>query len=854
MLGLLVSLALTGQTGSLPPAFLDSPDKVTLWLPEPMTREAASEGFSLSVEGAPISVTAVEPVGGPWRPTRPERPGRVVLPGSFQDELGGSEWDPNGESTEMTEVREGVFELIVTLPKGRFEYKIAVGGGWGENYGSGFIRDGSNLAIVVPEDQTRVRFLADFKAKTIRNSLEHPSEVSAPPPGGSKPMVPSGPEQFSAFRLTLAKPLDASAVTKRITLSRPGMPTRKVEPREFLDQEAFRYKGGDLGAVWSPSGTTFKVWSPTTTSAQVLLYKTATGGQPKSVPMTRGPQGVWQARVPGNLHGTFYRFRFERHGTIREAADINGRAASADLKRTMVANLSAANPPGWPSRPMVRHGDMTDSVIYELHVRDFTAQAESRVRPEWRGKYSGLAQRGLKSPSGNPIGIDYLRSLGVTDLHLLPIQSFEFTGYSWGYATTLFNVPEESYAVNPNNPLGVVREVKQMVQSVHQSGMRVVMDVVYNHTWPPEGQGSHFEMTVPHFYFRTNERGQNLNESGVGNAVADERWMVRKYVKDSLVYWAQEYKIDGFRFDLLGMHKPESVAEWVKAIRAVDPDSVIYGEPWTGGGPTHFGKNAQRGVGIAVFNDRFRGFFRGDNRSPQPGFMQGAQWDRNEADLAIRGYVGPAGHPRAFAEKPSETINYVSAHDDLTLWDKISLSMPEADERRKTGAVRIGLAATLLSQGVPFIEGGVEIGRTKGGDPNSYASGDKVNQFDWARAEQYRALADYTRQLISIRRRHPVFRLRTQDQIKRVISTWPIDKAEGMPVFELQGSLVGDSWDRVLLIFNNNAASRGIDLPEGTWQVAVEGSRAKDGFLRKTMGRVTVAPNSVSLLWQEKGG
>lgn len=854
MFGLLVSLVFAGQSDSLPPAFLDGPDKVTVWLPQPMAIQQASRGFTLHVDGAQISVKLVEPVGGPWKPTRPERPGRVVLPGSFQDELGGSEWDPNGEVSEMTEVKEGIFELVVTLPKGSYEYKIAVGGGWGENYGAGFVRDGSNFAILVPENNTRVRFIADFKTKTILNSLQHPSQVPAPPPGKPAPLVEQGDAKFSAFALTLSKPLAASAATKNITLSGPGTPERKVEPRDFLDQEAFRYKGGDLGAMWSPGATTFKVWSPTSNSVQVLLFKTASGGQARSIPMTRGPQGVWQAKAPGNLHGTFYRFRFERHGKFREAADIYGRAASADLKRTMVANLSAANPSGWPSRPMLSHADMTDAVLYELHVRDFTAQTESRVRPEWRGKYSGLAQRGLKSPNGKPLGLDYLKSLGVTDLHLLPIQSFEFTGYTWGYATTLFNVPEESYSTNPNNPLGVVREVKQMIQSVHQSGMRVVLDVVYNHTWPPEGEGSHFEMTVPHFYFRTNERGQNLNESGVGNAVADERWMVRKYVRDSLVYWAQEYKIDGFRFDLLGMHRPESVAEWVKAVRAVDSDSVIYGEPWTGGGPTYFGKNAQRGVGIALFNDRFRGFFRGDTRSPQPGFMQGAAWDKNEADLAIRGYVGPAGHPRAFADRPSETINYVSAHDDLTLWDKISLSMPQAEVKWKEGAVRIGLASTLLSQGVPFIEGGVEIGRTKGGDPNSYASGDKVNQFDWARAESYGGLADYTRQLISIRRRHPVFRLRTAQKINEVISTWPVDQAEGMPVFELSGGKVGDSWNRVLVIFNNNSTTRGVELPEGTWQVAVEGSRAKDGFLRKTMGRLEVAPFSVSVVWSDKGG
>ncbi len=853
MIGLLVSLLLADQKPVAPPAFLDGPNKVTVWLPEPLTPEEAKKCFALIVDGSALAISDAAPAGSPWSPARPEKPGRVVLPGSFQDELGGAEWDPNGEATEMTQVKEKVFELIVTLPKGVYEYKLAVGGNWGENYGAGFIRDGSNLAITVPDGGARIRFIADFEAKTLLNSLQHPDKVASPPPGTTAAAPEQGEVKFSSFELTLDKPVSPSSVTKPIFLRQSGQPDRNVEPRDFLDQEAFRYKGGDLGAVWSPGATTFKVWSPTSNSAQVLLYSTPAGGAAKAVPMTRGPKGVWEAKIAGGLHGTFYRFRFERHGKAREAADIYGRAASADLKRTMVVNLASANPVDWPTKTMVNHGDMTDAVLYELHVRDFTAQAKSKVRPDWRGKYPGLVQKGLRSSSGAPLGLDYLKSLGVTDLHLLPIQSFEFTGYSWGYATTLFNVPEESYSTTPNNPLGVVKEVKQMIQSVHQAGMRVVMDVVYNHTWPPEGEGSHFEMTVPHFYFRTNEQGQNLNESGVGNALADERWMVRKYVKDSLLYWTQEYKIDGFRFDLLGMHRPESVAEWVQAIRAADPDSVIYGEPWTGGGPTYFGKNAQRSQGIALFNDRFRGFYRGDTRSPQPGFMQGAAWNQSEADLAFRGYVGPLGHPRAFTDKPSESINYVSAHDDLTLWDKISISMPLAEARRKEGAVRIGLAATLLSQGVPFIEGGVEMGRTKGGDPNSYASGDKVNQFDWAEAAKFVSLTEYTRQLISIRRRHPIFRLRTADQVSQLISTWPLDKAEGMPVFELNGRKAGDSWDRVIAVFNNNPTARGIDLPKGTWQVAVEGSRAKDGSLRKVTGRLEIAPFSVTLAWQGRG-
>lgn len=852
MLSLSLMLALASQDGALPPAFLDSPNSITVWVPEPLTPEEAQTAFTAARKGEKLLVASVKPLGSPWKPERPESPGRVVLPGSFQDEAGGHDWDPNGASTEMTEVKEGVFELVLSLPKGRYEYKIAVGGNWGENYGAGFVRDGGNISLVVPKDRTLIRFVADFKARTIKNSLEHPEDVP-PPTESAAPVATGTPEpKWSAFSIELAAPLPPDVVQERITLIDPSG-ERKVAPRGFLDQPAFHYRGDDLGAVWTPTSTTFKVWSPASDKAEVIFYASQTGRPTKAAAMTRGTAGVWTAKVQGDLHGTYYRYRFTRDGRVSEAADIYGRAASPDLKRTMVANLSAANPPGWPSAPLVRHQDMTDAVIYEIHVRDFTAQAESGVLASARGKYSGLAQTGLKSAKGNPIGLDHLKRLGVTDIHLLPIQSFEFTGYTWGYGTTLFNVPEESYSVTPNDPLGVIREVKQMVQKVHQAGMRVVLDVVYNHTWPPDGEGSAFEATVPHFYFRENERGQKLNESGVGNALADERWMARKYVRDSLTYWTKEYKIDGFRFDLLGMHKPESVADWVRAVRALDPDSVIYGEPWTGGGPTHFGKGAQRGLGIAVFNDRFRGVFRGDTRSSQPGYIHGALVERSEFQRALTGYVGPPSDPRAFARKPSETINYVSAHDDLTLWDKTALALPKAGERRKAAAVRMALAATLFSQGVPFIEGGIELGRTKGGDPNSYGSGDAVNRFDWVRAEGYQSLASYAASLIQIRRRHPAFRLRTQEQIKSVISFWPQDKSEAMGVIELNGARVKDSWDRIILVFNNSNSVRGIELPEGTWQIAVEGGRAKDGALRRASGRLEVGPHSVTLAWQKQG-
>ena len=630
-----------------------------------------------------------------------------------------------------------------------------------------------------------------------------------------------------------------------MTLSLPGGLARTVRPRGALDHPDFVYAKTDLGAVYSKSGTWFKVWSPAAKQVWLRLDRL--------IPMKLGGSGVWYVFVGGDHHGKEYTFRFDHGSEITEGADINAFAANEPLTKSVVVDLDRTDPTAWPSTPPMKHAAKTDAVIYEIHVRDLTINENSGLPQNLRGTYLGLATPGTKV-LGAPTGLDYMSWLGVTDVHLLPIQSFQFGGYSWGYGTTLFNVPEAQYSTNPKDPMSPIREVKQMVRNMHNAGLRVVLDVVYNHTWPPEGKDSAFEATVPHFYLRENERGQKLNESGVGNALADERMMARKFVRDSLRFWLEEYGVDGFRFDLLGMHMPESVKDWAETIRSVRPDAVIYGEPWTGGGPTYFPKGAQKGLGVAVFNDDFRTLWRGDTDGNVGGLLHGKQVQRPMAmeshSPVISALSGTPTRLGGWAQDPTETINYVSAHDNLSLLDKIWRVHPLGSDPEKQPMVRLGTAAVLLSAGVPFLEGGAEMGRTKGGNHNSYDSGDQVNQYDWRRGRipYFQETAEYTKGLIEIRRAHPALRLATAEQVEKHVKVWTGLMEDGVYLLEIDGDALGDSWSEIHLYFNTGSKPATIRM--GGYNLASDGVKAVNGTLRILQNEETLPPGTAWVIWR----
>ncbi|MBL8087014.1 MAG: type I pullulanase [Chthonomonas sp.] len=828
------------------PAFLDAPDRVRFAFDGPV-KPGDPKDYEVVVGSKIINAVRVEGVGKPIRPrVAPRREGRVVLPGTLQSALGEGEWDPDGESTLMTEVSPGIHELVVALPKGRYEFKIARNGSWSENYGRGFEPGGTNMSIVVPADGTIVKFVVDFKAKTILDSINNSDKVTPPKTVGKKTEGPREADSFASLEVTLERAVPLNQLHAELEFRVKGE-ARRLYARDVLNHPDLQYDETDLGSRWTKTSTTFRVWSPVSSRADVLLYDAATGGTARVVPMERSERGTWKATMEGDLHGKYYLYRFQSYGEERITQDIESRAANKDSTRSMVIDLTRTQPNGWPSRPKLTHKNPTDAILYEISVRDFTSLPGSGVRPEWMGKYLGLAQEGTKDPvTGEATGLNHLVKLGVTDIHVLPAQNFLLShegDYSWGYATNLFNVPEESYSTNPNDPITVIREFKTMVAALHKNGLRLVMDVVYNHTWPPQGKDSAFWQTVPYYYFRTNDLGAVLNESGVGNAWADERPMARKYVRDSLVYWAQEYGVDGFRFDLVGMHQPQSVRDWVKAIRAVRPDAVLYGEPWTGGGPTYFPKGAQRGTGMAVFNDHFRNVFRGELDGPGKGFATGGSVSVDALRAAIEGSTSD------FTDAPVETINYVSAHDNMTLLDKVALTMPKATKDAQQSAVRLATAAVLLSQGVAFLEGGVEIGRTKGGNRNSYDAGDRVNGYDWKRAREFTRLNRYVQGLVAIRRAHPAFRMADRQTVSSALKFLP-GTNENQAVFELDGSRVGDSWGRIVVILNGSESTSAVELASGDWNVAVEGDKAQNGVIRSVRGGVNVAPLSVMVLWR----
>jgi pullulanase len=846
LLALLLPVLAVGQTSTWAgPAFLDDSDRITVWLPEAAMPAALSGRVEVRVDGRAV---AVRDVVGRERATRATDPNFVVLPGTFQSVLGGADWDPANESSRMVRVRDGVFELVVQLPKGRFEYKVALGGSWLRNYGAGFTQNGPNIALELPAPAA-VRFVLDFHARTIRDSVNDPAHVTAPaeaPPRVDWARV-EPPRGYQSVQVLLGRALSPRDISRPMTVRVANGATRTVIAREVLDGEAFFFPGDDLGSRWTPQRTTFKVWSPVASRVDLALFRAATGPAKRTIPMRRGTAGVWYAKVAGDLHGVYYQYHLVSYGQRRVAADIYGFAASADSSRSVVVDLSRTNPPGWPLPRLFQGKRHTDAIIYEAHVRDLTINPFSGVRPEWRGKYLGVSQAGTRVPGSDfPTSLDYLRDLGITHIHLLPFQDFNPAHseiYNWGYETTLFNVPEEQYSTNRHDPFLRIREVKEMVMGLQAAGIGVVLDVVYNHSVPSEGPGSAFWELVPFYYFRTNDRGDVLNESGVGNALHDERPMVRKFISDSLEFWTREYRLDGYRFDLIGMFTRESNLVFAEAIRRHNPYAVIYGEPWTGGGPIRFGKGAQRGTTIAVFNDRFRGAFRGELDGTAPGFSMGGATDREALERAITGSVTD------FTDSPQETVNYVSSHDNLTFWDRVAASLPEADRATRERSVRLAHAAVLLSQGMPFLEGGVQLGRTKGMNNNSFDAGDAANMYDWRRALEHRDLHAYFRGLIALRRSHAGFRLRTRDEVLRAVRFLPeAETPPGAIAFRLDPEATGADWPETLVAFNGSREGGRLTLPPGAWHVVVDAQSAGARPLREVSGSVELEPVSALVL------
>ena len=825
------------------PAFLDAANQVTVYLDQPATAESLAGKVSVTCGPETIIITHV----GAVLDAADTHKGEVVLAGTFQAALGGPVWQTDAAETRMTEYAPGVFQFKATLPKGSYEYKVARGGSWAENYGAGFKPGGDNLKLRVPADGTLVLFQVDFNKKAVQTSLDTPALQAF----SGKPLASAAaPAAVPAhvLHLTLARRLTPADIVRPLSLKfTDGGPVRPIYARDVLSGSEYFYNGSDLGPTYSRAQTTFKVWSPVSADATLLLYPDANSGTARRVTLKQGPNGVWAATVPGDLNKTFYQYQFTSYGTQHTAPDIYGRAASEDLSRSEVVDLAGTNPANWNTVPAPKLAAPTDAVIYELHTRDFTIDPSSGVPDALRGKYLGLVAPGTHVPNTQQVtGLDYLKRLGITHVHVLPFQSIAPSptpGYNWGYETDLFDVPEPRYGTNPSDSPGVIRNVKTMVTGLHQAHLGLVMDVVYNHSVPSGGDASPFDATVPYYYFRTDPSGNLINESGVGNAVDDDHPMVRKFICDSLVYWQTQYHVDGFRFDLLAMFTPQTVTAISQTLHKIRPDILLYGEPWTGGGPTRFGKGSQKGLGVAVFNDNIRTVIRGDLDGKLAGFALGGGADTAKLEAAV------SGSPD-FTQSPTEAMNYVSVHDNETLWDKITQTLPNADALDKS-ALKLSGAMVLLSQGVPILEGGAEMGRTKNGSNNSYNLGDSVNHFDWSRGAKFADVSSYYAALIAVRRAHPAFRCATAALVNQTLSFLPESSLPAKTsAFTLNGTPTGDTWHQTLVIFHGSTDTATLALPPGAWHLAVSGDKAGTTGPAVSGSTLSLAPLSSYVLYQ----
>lgn len=533
-------------------------------------------------------------------------------------------------------------------------------------------------------------------------------------------------------------------------------------------------KTHDFGVTLTGGRTCFKVWSPTSESVRVAVYSTWNEYYRTEHLMTRQQDGCWVLEVSENLEGRYYNYLVTRFGQDYEVVDPWAKSAAPNSKRGFIVDPSTVNPEGWAGHPVPPATTPGHMLIYEAHIRDISMHPDSGI--VHKGRYLGLTERNTKTAKGFSTGVDYLRELGVTHLHLLPVADFATVDeldpweYNWGYDPVLFNAPEGSYATDAKDGRCRILELKAAIKALHEAGIRVVLDVVYNHTF--HGGKSNLNYLVNNYFYRLNLSHHFTNGSGVGNELATENQMVRRFVVDSLKYWLTEYKVDGFRFDLLGLYDRDTVKQICAELTALRPDVLLYGEPWVGGDSglsleCQFLKGAQRGLPIAVFNDDFRNDLKGSNDGYEEGFITGKSGNEEWIALGLSGSIELSEGRRGFASAASETVNYLSCHDNLCLYDKIALVEPGQPFEIHKAVCRLGLSMLLTAFGIPFVAIGTEFMRTKYGNHNSYNAPDSVNQIDWHLRETHDDLVCYFRELVKFRKSQRIFAESHSDIIRQ---------------------------------------------------------------------------------------
>jgi pullulanase len=628
----------------------------------------------------------------------------------------------------------------------------------------------------------------------------------------------------------------------------------------FVTQSAHAQQFNEL--TYTPEKSTFHLFAPNTAKKVVVrIYDNGIGGKPvRTVNMKRFADNDWTASVKINLKGKFYTFDISGDKkSWRETPGIFAKAVGVNGKRGAVIAMDETNPEGWQhdTRPVVK--SPADLVIYELHYRDFSIDASSGL--EHKGKFLALTE---------PKAINYLKTLGVNAIHILP--SFDFASvdeakldkpqYNWGYDPVNYNVPEGSYSTDPYNPATRIKEFKEMVQALHQAGIRVILDVVYNHTFNIDG--SNFQLTYPDYFYRKTADGKYSNGSGCNNETASDKPMMRKFMIESVKYWIHEYHIDGFRFDLMGVHDIETMNEIRAEVNKIDPTIFIYGEGWSAGSCAYpqeklaMKANVPQMPGIAAFSDDMRDALRGPfNDDHQGAFLAGIAGAEESLKFGI---VGAIQHPqidyskvnyskKPWTNDPTQQISYVSCHDDMCLTDRLRASIPGITELELIRLDELAQTAVFTSQGIPFILCGEEMLRDKKGVHNSFNSPDSINHLDWTNLQKYPQVFDYYKNLIQLRKNHPAFRLGSANEVIKHLEF--ISSPTSVVGFQLKDNAGGDAWNNIIVILNGNKESKEVEIPEGKYTVVCcDGVINEQGMEQIEGGKVLVDGQSALILHQ----
>ena len=661
---------------------------------------------------------------------------------------------------------------------------------------------------------------------------------------------------FTAEKLDLLKSYTLIYDEEEYNITMPNIYSTKSFEADYT------YEGSDLGATWSAEKTVFRVWAPTAAAVKVNLYQSGTEGTDdllEQLDMTADVNGTWLAEKAGDQNGVYYTYSVLINDTWTEACDPYARATGVNGKRAMVIDLDSTDPEGWENDTDPHAGQsITDAVIYELHVRDLSVDESSGITN--KGKFLGLIETGTTNSGGISTGLDHIKNLGVTHIHLLPIYDYgsvdesklDTPQFNWGYDPVNYNVPEGSYSTDPYNGAVRVAELKQTVKGLHDNGISVIMDVVYNHVY---SAGEYcFNKIVPGYFSRISDSGSYSNGSGCGNDTASERTMVKKFIVDSVKYWADEYHIDGFRFDLVGLIDTETMNAIIEEVHKTHPNVIFYGEGWTmttnvtkDGYTMATQVNSELTPGLAFFSDTIRDALKGTVfNNDATGYVSGSgsyDYTISKCFRAISGWTS----------NPLQTVNYASCHDNMSLFDRLTQSTPDASVEDRICMNNLAAAIYLTSQGVPFMQAGEEMLRSKPladgtFDHNSYSSPDSVNSLKWDNLndEAYQQVYNYYKGLIAFRAAHPALRMTSAEDIAAHIT--PMEGLDSRVLaFHITAGAGGEEND-LFVIFNASTEKTTVTLPEGGWNVYIDGNQAGTSALRSAQDQITVDGISAMVL------